>query len=210
MLHVAMKVFALTLLHLFPLTLAGLTAEILTELIPTSFPGSDQDASLYTVRYLSQQPPAGSEDGPACLQDQLHNGPTNITYCNTLRYSLSRNDSDSNSQRVQNSYLLLLVSPGIYPYGHGVSENIDLLHSRNVIIAKNPLLPGELEVVLQCATLNSDNFNNLYMRGVANVALLGLTFARCGQKSNALAIVEGENVTIESCTFRYVIAYELN
>ena len=175
-----------------PLLAAGLTAEMARELISSSFPGSDQDASLYTVRYLSQQPPAGSEDGPACLQDQLHNGPTNITYCNTLRYSLTGQMSDVEAYNI--SHLVVVVSPGTYVY-----KKMELYNSSNIIIAGI----GDGEVVLRCEGYSHEH-NNIYIASASNLAFVGATFSHCGPLSPGLSIQFAVNITVDGCTFRYV------
>jgi hypothetical protein len=198
-------IFGLYLLFLgslpIPLIATGWTAEMVGELVTSRFPERDQDVSLYTVRYVSQN---DSEDSAACLENQLYRNSSDVSYCRTLRYSLSSNHSSGDAPYIVNSYLILLVSPGRHPYSSGSNVSLDIMQSRNIVIAKNSLVvkPGVSEAELHCIVPNPVHFNNMYMADVQNVAMIGLTFTSCGQRSNALTIMDGENIIVENCTVR--------
>ena len=171
-------------------------------LIPPMFP--DRDISSYTVRYLSEK----GEDTAACLENQLESvSNSTLRCCHTLRYSLRTADpinctsagTPAEERDVCSRYLILLVSGGNYSFS--TDRNLYLLAPRNVIIAKNRQMVGE--AVLQCNAPNDTDYNNIYFRNLTNVALNGLTFAHCGQRSTAVFIKYGNNFTMEDCVLRY-------
>ncbi len=169
--------------------------EMLNGLIPARF-SPRGDLSSYTIHYLSQS--SSSADSEACLQPQPPQGEANSTLqsCSTIRYSLSGGER-SGTTFYNTSYLILVVSPGKYPY----NGTIELIDFSNIIIAKNPL--EEDEVVFMCDG-KDDQFNNMYFRVADNIALLGITFSNCGPLSAGITIRKANNVVIDGCSFKYV------
>ncbi len=116
-----------------------------------------------------------------------------MQYCNTLNYSLLGNSSDIYNV----SNLILLVSPGVYDYGR---TGLKLRLSSNLIIAKNPLKTGE--VIFKCISYTiTDDYNDLYIRWLKNIALRGITFSNCGSYSSGVSFRVGENLLIDTCIF---------
>ncbi len=171
------------------------SAELLSSLIPARFP--NRDLSRYTIRYLSQS--SSSADSEACLQPQPPQGEANSTLqsCSTIRYSLSGGER-SGTTFYNTSYLILVVSPGRYPY----NGTIKLIDFSNIIIAKNPLEADE--AVFMCHSKHSRIYNNLFFEGAENIALLGMTFSNCGPLSTGITIRDADNTVINSCIFKYV------
>lgn len=175
------------------LVAVGLAADKISGLIPSRFPAGARDISLYTVRYLSQS--NDSADTEACLSNATSQS-GGIHYCRTIRYGLTGNSTGTNFSNINN--LILVVSAG-RPYS--MSENgIDLSESSSIIIAKDPLDPGDVN--FRCAKYDLYNFNNFYWQNVENVALLGITFSHCGPRSTAVTMNMGNHFIVENCTFR--------
>ena len=169
------------------------SAEMLSELIPASFP--TQDLSRYTVRYLSQA--SGSADSEACLRQQPPLSGANATQqsCSTIRYSLSGGNR-TGTMFFGNSYLILVVSKGRYPY----IGNIQLWGFSNIIVAKNPLEANE--TVFMCDQKNYTGYNNMYFVDAKNIAFIGITFSNCGPFSPGFTFTNASNTVIDGCSFR--------
>ena len=192
-----MLILATAILFCFPEALlgAGLPEATLGGLIPASFP--NRDPSSYTIRYLSQLLGSDSED---CLTSQLHTGTDSpgakVQYCRTLRYALTGQHSGQMFQDIHN--LILVVSPGTYAFNF--NGPLEVSHSSNFIIAKDPLLSGE--ATFKCDTLREDRFNNLHIFRSENLALQELTFTQCGPFSYAVSLSRVTNLLLRSNTFR--------
>ena len=180
---------------LLPLMAARVDPDTIRALIPLGFQGdaASRDPSSYTIRYLSHDD--HSEDSPACLASQLNS--STVAYCNSLRYSLQNSTAAGDPQDGPSTFLILLVSPGDYGFG-GIQ--LEMSHSRNLIIIKNPLLRGE--VVFMCETYDDINYNSLYFTRVRNIGVSFLTFAYCGRLSSGFVVSRGENIFVENCITR--------
>ena len=177
---------------------------------PEGFSGAD--FSQYTVRYVSES----GEDSEACLQSQPYTEPSReerclqedslpatITPCRSIGHSLLEycnfiNHTDCTARVTSN--LMILIYPGVYEY----AENYSIIVSNytNLIIRKLPLCEDDRKVMLSCAKLTEELYNNLYVISSANLAIDGITFSRCGPKSPGAAMFDVHDATITNCNFR--------
>ena len=174
------------------------TIGVEAELIPNSF--MVKDISEYKIRYLSEK----GNDTDSCLFGQVYppsrrpdTAVNTIQHCGSLLYALTGNHRGRDSYIINNTIVLIL--PGSYLIG---SEGVKIINSQNVIIRKVPDIPGE--VILRCNEfIEEDDFNNLYMRDVTNLALIGIIFSDCGPRTSPVALQHPINAVVSDCTFRY-------
>ena len=173
-----------------PLLMTGVSAtdEIgeIGDLIPPTF--SRRDPSDYTIRRLSL---LNGSDSEAC-----HGDPA--TPCRTVRYALTATGQcTAAGVRCSIHNLILLVSPETYHY----NGTIELNNSTNIVISRDPLLPGD--VVFTCGVFSdSINHTNLFFLFGDSIALRGLIFTGCGPRSSAITTSMVSGIHFDSCVFR--------